>query len=113
MEMALAGAITKFFTRTDTLQKKEDNEEILIAKKCKKNSTTETEMHGFLQPWLVEFEWLCYNGEANVMCHDFCQCAGHQLAGNTLLIAQQNSRRKILEPMEKVTNMQSIMNGLC
>ena len=81
--MASAGAITKFFTRTDTFQNNEDDEEQLIAKKHKKNSTTETETRGFLQSWLVEFEWLCYNSEANVMYCDFCQGAGPHLDGNT------------------------------
>ena len=74
--MASVGVITKFYIRTDILQYKEDNEEQLIAKKRKKNSTTETETHGFLQSWLVEFEWLRYNSEANVMYCDFCQRAG-------------------------------------
>ena len=47
MQMVSAGVITKFYVRTDILQYKEDNEKQLIAKKRKKNSTTETETCGF------------------------------------------------------------------
>ena len=45
-----------------------------------KDSTEESPR--FLQSWLVEFEWLRYNKESNVMYCDFCQRAGRVLAGN-------------------------------
>ena len=59
-----------------------------IGNKClqkKKNSSAKkiVETRGFLQSWLLEFDWLRFNSVSNSIFCDFCQRAGRQMAGNT------------------------------
>ena len=66
--------ISSFFVQSSDSENKKEQ--------VKKQKESTEESRGFLQSWLVEFEWLRYNKESNVMYCDFCQRAGRVLAGN-------------------------------
>ena len=81
--------ISSFFARKahpGQVKQKVTNGEQMPAKKRKKKSSAKkiVESRGFLQSWLLEFDWLRFNSVSNIMFCDFCQRAGRQMAGKRL-----------------------------
>ena len=92
--MASAGVKTKFYISTDILQYKADNEKQLIAKKRKKNSTTETETRGLFS----HGQWSS-NGFATIVRRTLCIVTSanvqvRQLAGNTEYVNDSTKFKK-------------------
>ena len=65
-----------------------------VKEKSKEETTTPTD-RVFQKSWLIDFEWLRYDGVATKMHCQICRNAGSKLAGNTDFVAgSENFKRE-------------------